>query len=328
MILLLGLWLLCLLAASQEICSSPGTLPAPRLFLDRLSAHQGDTAMLSCLVPLDAHMTRIVFCKDGKEISVQRKEGNKPVYDSPYTVSRERTGTFSCRYQLKDDNNQENNSLSSDPWDLHVDGGDGSGGDALPQVCFCLLAILLELATPLDAKLLKAKEQGSEVTLQLLFLDGEEAFGEWSERDSLYGAVHGQGSAPAGHQPAPGYEKRLHRLGLLQSHPREQTYFQREPAYGPVEEDHVPFLRKGVPVLHLIATPFPWVWHTMEDTEQNLHPQTVENLCKILAAFLAKYLWLRLPRAAPGEGTNPSLGLTGSFTLPGPSSMGPAAKTP
>ncbi|CAM5130236.1 unnamed protein product [Natator depressus] len=134
MILLLGLWLLCSLAASQEICSSPGTLPAPRLFLDRLSAHQGDTAMLSCLVPLDAPMTRIVFCKDGKEISVQPKEGNKLVYDSPYTVSRESSGTFSCRYQLKDDNNQENNSLSSDPWDLHVDGGDGSGGDASPQV--------------------------------------------------------------------------------------------------------------------------------------------------------------------------------------------------
>lgn len=52
------------------------------------------------------------------------------------------------------------------------------------------------------------------------------------------------------------------------------------------------YLAVGVPVLHLIATPFPWVWHTMEDTEQNLHPQTVENLCKILAAFLAKYLWL------------------------------------
>ncbi|CAM5130244.1 unnamed protein product [Natator depressus] len=133
MILLLGLWLLCSLAASQEICSSPGTLPAPRLFLDRLSAHQGDTAMLSCLVPLDAPMTRIVFCKDGKEISVQPKEGNNLIYDSPYTVSRESAGTFSCRYQLKDENNQENNSLSSDPWDLHVDGGDGSGGDASPQ---------------------------------------------------------------------------------------------------------------------------------------------------------------------------------------------------
>lgn len=32
--------------------------------------------------------------------------------------------------------------------------------------------------------------QGTEVTLQLLFLDGEEAFGEWSATDSLYGARH------------------------------------------------------------------------------------------------------------------------------------------
>ncbi|KAG6923750.1 hypothetical protein G0U57_019395 [Chelydra serpentina] len=78
--------------------------------------------MLSCLVPLDAPMTRIVFCKDGKEISVQPKEGNKLVYDSPYPVSRESAGAFSCRYQLKDDNNQENNSLSSVSWHLHVAG--------------------------------------------------------------------------------------------------------------------------------------------------------------------------------------------------------------
>ncbi|XP_074872646.1 glutaminyl-peptide cyclotransferase-like protein isoform X2 [Carettochelys insculpta] len=191
-------------------------------------------------------------------------------------------------------------------------------------------AMLLELATALDAELLKAKEQGSEVTLQLLFLDGEEAFGEWSQMDSLYGARHlakhmAKARHQAGtsqlqamslfvlldllgaHQPTiqnhfpltaswfdrlAGIEKRLHRLGLLQSHHREQTYFQREPNYGPVEDDHVPFLRRGVPVLHLIATPFPWVWHTMEDTEENLHPPTVENLCKILAAFLAEYLWL------------------------------------
>ncbi|CAM5173260.1 unnamed protein product, partial [Eretmochelys imbricata] len=133
---------------------------------------------------------------------------------------------------------------------------------------------------------------GSEVTLQLLFLDGEDAFREWSERDSLYGLS----MAKAHHQPGTsqlqamslfvlldllgarhptiqnhfpftaswfdrlvGIKKRLHQLGLLQSHPREQTYVQREPVYGPVEEDHVPFLRKGVPVLHLIATPFPWV---------------------------------------------------------------------
>ncbi|KAG6923751.1 hypothetical protein G0U57_019396, partial [Chelydra serpentina] len=107
---------------SQEICSSPGSFPAPQLFLDRLSARQGDKVRLSCLVPLDAPMTRIVFCKDGKEISVQPKEENKPVYDSPYQVSRESAGAFSCRYQLMDNNNQENNSLSSNSWHLHVAG--------------------------------------------------------------------------------------------------------------------------------------------------------------------------------------------------------------
>ncbi|NWY08527.1 QPCT cyclotransferase, partial [Nothoprocta ornata] len=32
--------------------------------------------------------------------------------------------------------------------------------------------------------------QGASATLQLLFLDGEEAFGTWSASDSLYGARH------------------------------------------------------------------------------------------------------------------------------------------
>ncbi|CAM5130427.1 unnamed protein product, partial [Natator depressus] len=175
---------------------------------------------------------------------------------------------------------------------------------------------------------------GSEVTLQLLFLDSKEPSGSGVRGIPCTGlsmakAQHQPGTSQlqamnlfilldllGAHHPTiqnhfpftaswfdwlvgidtkpsflPG-QKRLHRVGLLQSHPREQTYFQREPACGPVEEDYVPFLRKGVPVLHLIATPFPWVWHMMEDTEQNLHPPTVENLCKILAAFLAKYLWL------------------------------------
>ncbi|NWS64626.1 QPCTL protein, partial [Chunga burmeisteri] len=51
-------------------------------------------------------------------------------------------------------------------------------------------AILLELAAALDQHLRRAKDRGAEVTLQLLFLDGEEAFGDWSVTDSLYGARH------------------------------------------------------------------------------------------------------------------------------------------
>lgn len=56
-----------------------------------------------------------------------------------------------------------------------------------------------------------------------------------------------------------------------------------------MDESPVP---SGVPVLHLIATPFPAVWHTPADTEANLHPPTVHNLSRILAVFLAEYLGL------------------------------------
>ncbi|XP_041510598.1 glutaminyl-peptide cyclotransferase-like protein isoform X3 [Microtus oregoni] len=168
------------------------------------------------------------------------------------------------------------------------------------------------------------------VTLQLLFLDGEEALKEWGPRDSLYGSRHlAQIMESIPHSPGPtriqaielfvlldllgapspiffshfprtarwfqrlrSIEKRLHRLNLLQSHPQEVMYFQPGEPPGPVEDDHIPFLRRGVPVLHLIATPFPAVWHTPADTEANLHPPTVHNLSRILAVFLAEYLGL------------------------------------
>lgn len=50
------------------------------------------------------------------------------------------------------------------------------------------------------------------------------------------------------------------------------------------------YINLGVPVLHVIATPFPQFWHTVDDTEENMHRPTVLNLTKILAVFLAEYL--------------------------------------
>ncbi|XP_042556452.1 glutaminyl-peptide cyclotransferase-like protein isoform X1 [Dipodomys spectabilis] len=191
-------------------------------------------------------------------------------------------------------------------------------------------ALLLELAQALDLMLSKAKQQAAPVTLQFLFLDGEEALKEWGPRDSLYGSRHlAQLMESIPHSPGPtriqaielfvlldllgapnptfyshfprtirwfqrlrSIEKRLHRLNLLQSHPQEVMYFQPGEPPGSVEDDHIPFLRRGVPVVHLIATPFPTVWHTPADTEANLHPPTVHNLSRILAVFLAEYLGL------------------------------------
>ncbi|XP_069766001.1 glutaminyl-peptide cyclotransferase-like protein isoform X4 [Narcine bancroftii] len=194
-------------------------------------------------------------------------------------------------------------------------------------------SMILELVHSLDKELVKLKERGQDLTLQLLFLDGEEALVSWSPADSLYGSRHlaermARTKHPAGDSSTTlidsvdlfmlldllggskptflnhfrntahwfnrllGIEKRLHRLGVLQLHPIEVMYFSSNMDYAPIEDDHVPFLRKGVPILHLIATPFPWVWHTMEDTAENLHPPTIENLCKILSVFVVEYLGL------------------------------------
>ncbi|GAA6094450.1 glutaminyl-peptide cyclotransferase isoform X1 [Tachysurus ichikawai] len=87
-------------------------------------------------------------------------------------------------------------------------------------------------------------------------------------------------------------EKRLHNLGLLSSHPTEQAYFRKDITVGPVDDDHKPFLQQGVPVLHMIATPFPTYRHTPEDSADKVHGDTVENLTKVLVVFLAEYLGL------------------------------------
>lgn len=45
------------------------------------------------------------------------------------------------------------------------------------------------------------------------------------------------------------------------------SFFQRRTEnmfnYGYIGDDHEPFLKKGVNVLHIIAEPFPPVWHTL-----------------------------------------------------------------
>ncbi|KAG9460498.1 hypothetical protein GDO78_021464, partial [Eleutherodactylus coqui] len=51
-------------------------------------------------------------------------------------------------------------------------------------------SLILEAVTVLDGRLRELKDKGSPLTLQLFFLDGEEAFGDWTEADSLYGARH------------------------------------------------------------------------------------------------------------------------------------------
>ncbi|XP_023446784.2 glutaminyl-peptide cyclotransferase isoform X2 [Dasypus novemcinctus] len=197
-------------------------------------------------------------------------------------------------------------------------------------------AMILELARALDKQLLSLKnvsDSKPDLSLQLIFFDGEEAFIHWSPRDSLYGSRHlASKMASTPHPPGardtnqlhgmdllvlldligspdptffnffPGsarwfnrlqtIERDLHELGLLKDHSWERKYFQDYNQRSMIQDDHIPFLRKGVPVLHLIPTPFPEVWHTMEDSEENLDEATIDNLNKIIQIFVLEYLHL------------------------------------
>jgi glutaminyl-peptide cyclotransferase len=82
----------------------------------------------------------------------------------------------------------------------------------------------------------------------------------------------------------------------------------------PVEDDHRPFMEKGiwkfaiflkreykiilsctgVAVLHLITTPFPSVWHQPSDNAQALNWPTIHNLASTIRLFVAEYLKLQV----------------------------------
>ncbi|XP_050724699.1 glutaminyl-peptide cyclotransferase-like [Eriocheir sinensis] len=194
-------------------------------------------------------------------------------------------------------------------------------------------AMMLNLAWVMkDSLKLQARTQ-SDLTLQFIFFDGEEAFRQWSKTDSIYGARHMAKSLEAQLYPPnnnigsnhlhrmdlfilldllgtadvtlynyfeettpwykrmASYERRLRELQLL--HTRNNYIFQNQNLLNPgIEDDHIPFLHRGVPVLHLIPVPFPKVWHKNTDNERALHYGTIESLNKIMRSFVADYLHL------------------------------------
>ncbi|KAH0537183.1 hypothetical protein FGG08_006008 [Glutinoglossum americanum] len=193
--------------------------------------------------------------------------------------------------------------------------------------------------------------------LQILFLDGEEAFVSWTATDSLYGARSLAAEWEQTPHPAlstyrsplssislfvlldllgakdpvvPSYfrtthwayrhistlETRLRSLSLFLSSPnhpskretaprqgrkpREEPRFLRDGEKaseggifgGMILDDHVPFMDRGVEVLHIIPSPFPRVWHEMDDDGEHLDIETVEDWAMLATAFVAEWMEL------------------------------------
>ncbi|XP_011262643.1 glutaminyl-peptide cyclotransferase isoform X2 [Camponotus floridanus] len=196
-------------------------------------------------------------------------------------------------------------------------------------------AQMINLATVMNSYFNKQQD----ISLMLIFFDGEEAFKEWGPNDSIYGAKH---LAQKWHNNKTAYdsenyfseldkmdmlvlldllgapdptfynyfentekwysllvntEKKLANMRKFESYTYnkpKQSYFQPYSFQPHIEDDHIPFLRKNVPILHLIPIPFPTSWHKTSDNRHNIDLKTTENLNKILRLFVASYLHLSI----------------------------------
>ena len=53
-----------------------------------------------------------------------------------------------------------------------------------------------------------------------------------------------------------------------------------------VMDDHVPFLRRGIPVIDLIQTPFPDYWHTTADTPDKCSAESLKQVGEVLVEVI------------------------------------------
>jgi Zn-dependent M28 family amino/carboxypeptidase len=137
-------------------------------------------------------------------------------------------------------------------------------------------ALLLTLARDLARR-------PHEFTYWITFFDGEEARGNWSAADSLYGSRH-MAADLARTNRLPRAMILVDMIGDKDLGIQKEAYSTawltdviwstaRRLGYGqyfsnqviPVEDDHAPFLRAGVPAALLIDFDFP-AWHTAHDT--------------------------------------------------------------
>lgn len=199
-------------------------------------------------------------------------------------------------------------------------------------------AQMINLAYTLRKELSDQKEfQNSELTLQLVFFDGEEALRRWRGNDNTYGSRHlaakwdqesynrngisgnqndridifmlldligvANQQFVSMKQKTDGWFKRLSRieeslsrLNSFQSYNPNRPMFTEQTSFfragEGIQDDHMHFDKKGVPILHIIPPNFPDVWHKSGDNKRALHPASIKNLNKILRVFVAEYLGL------------------------------------
>jgi glutaminyl-peptide cyclotransferase len=91
-------------------------------------------------------------------------------------------------------------------------------------------------------------------------------------------------------------EARMRSMGLFKSKGNSKFLYDSKKTSedrwlgGLIDDDHMPFLKRGVEVFHIIPSPFPRVWHEMDDNGENLDLPTMEDWTKLVTAFIAGWL--------------------------------------
>ena len=139
------------------------------------------------------------------------------------------------------------------------------------------------------------KAQQNEFTIELVFFDGEEAVVEWREGDNTYGSRHYVESAKKANtlgslkafilldmigdrnlniRRDSNSTKWLtdfvwasaRKLGYASSFPNDETT---------IDDDHMPFVRAGVPSLDIIDLDYP-AWHTVQDDLDHVSARSLQ----------------------------------------------------
>ncbi|CAH0767234.1 unnamed protein product [Bemisia tabaci] len=92
------------------------------------------------------------------------------------------------------------------------------------------------------------------------------------------------------YQQLVGIEENLTKLNLIHHKNKRVRYFKAKSTSARIEDDHLPFLEKGIRVLHVIPLPFPKGWHTLDDDERQLDFDSITDLTFIFIFFTLDYL--------------------------------------
>nr|XP_038028740.1 uncharacterized protein LOC113841233 isoform X8 [Anas platyrhynchos] len=98
---------------SQDICSSPGDLPAPALQMNSTSAQPDTTVVLQCILHVVSHARRIIFCKDGMEAYSQKAQQGQLSYSVVLNITSGNAGRYTCGYQALNEKKHMSSALSA-----------------------------------------------------------------------------------------------------------------------------------------------------------------------------------------------------------------------